>query len=371
MRIKCKKSDLSAGINTVSKAVSNKTTMPILQCILVEAVGGRIKLIANDLELGIETFIDGTILEEGKIALEAKFFSDIVRKLPESEIDIETNSDYKTTVYCEKTKAVVPCRSGEDFSYLPVIEKEKSISISQMTLRDVIRQTIFSISDNENTRLMTGEYFSVKDNSLSVVSLDGHRISIRNIALKGDNPDVSVVIPGKTLQEISKILNGGIDDEVSIFFSDNHVLFEFGDTRVVSRLIDGEYFKISQMLSIDNKIVVKANKKDLMAIIDRASIFIQETDKKPIVVSVKNDNNMYLRVDTNIGSLNEELEISKEGEEIIIGFNPKFLMDALRVIDDETVNIYMFDSKSPCVIKDAEETYLYIILPININTSIY
>ena len=240
-----------------------------------------------------------------------------------------------------------------------------------MTLRDVIRQTIFSISDNENTRLMTGECFEIKNNKLSVVSLDGHRISMRNIELKGENPDIKVVVPGKTLQEVSKILSGGIDDEVSIFFSDNHILFEFEDTRIVSRLIEGEYFKISQMLSIDHKIVVKANKRDLMAIIDRASIFIQETDKKPIVVSVKNDNNMYLRVDTNIGSLNEELEITKEGEEIIIGFNPKFIMDALRAIDDDTVNIYMYDSKSPCIIKDAEESYIYIILPININTSIY
>ena len=371
MRIKCKKRDLSEGINIVSKAVSNKTTMPILQCILVEAAGGRIKLIANDLELGIETFIEGTVLEEGKIALEAKFFSDIVRKLPESEINIETNSDYKTTVYCEKTKAIVPCRSGEDFSYLPVIEKEKSITLSQMTLRDIIRQTIFTISDNENTRLMTGEFFDIKNNKLSVVSLDGHRISIRNVELKGENPDVSVIVPGKTLQEISKILSGGIDDEVSIFFSDNNILFEFDETRIVSRLIEGEYFKISQMLSIDHNIVVKTDRKDLMSIIDRAMIFIQETDKKPIVVSVKNDNNMYIRVDTNLGSLNEELEVEKTGDEIIIGFNPKFIMDALRVIDDDSVNIYMYDSKSPCFIKNAEETYIYIILPININTSIY
>ncbi|SEF68719.1 DNA polymerase III, beta subunit [Eubacterium ruminantium] len=371
MRIKCKKSDLSEGISIVSKAVSNKTTMPILQCILIEATGGRIKLIANDLELGIETYIEGTVIEEGKIALEAKFFSDIVRKLPESDINIETNSDYKTTVYCEKTKAVVPCRSGEDFSYLPDIEKEKSIVISQMTLRDIIRQTIFSISDNENTRLMTGELFEVKNNKLSVVSLDGHRISIRNVELKGDNPDIKVVVPGKTLQEISKILSGGIDDEVSIFFSDNNILFEFDDTRIVSRLLEGEYFKISQMLSIDHKIVVRSDKRELMSVIDRASIFIQETDKKPIVVSVKNDNNMYIRVDTNLGSLNEELEIEKEGEEIIIGFNPKFLMDALRVIDDDKVSIYMYDSKSPCIIKNPEETYFYIILPININTSVY
>ena len=371
MRIKCNKSVLTAGINIVSKAVSTKTTMPILECILLIAEGGSLRLVGNNLELGIETVVDATVLEEGKVALEAKLFSDIIKKMPDSEIDMETSSDIRVDISCEKTKFNIPCRSGDEFSMLPEIEKEKSISISQMTLRDVIRQTIFSIADNENTKMMTGESFEVINNQLIVISLDGHRISRRKINLSGDNPEIHVVVPGKALQEISKIITGGADDMVDIFFSDSHMLFEFEGTRVVTRLIEGEYFKIANMMSMGHTVSVKANKKDLMGIIDRTTLLIQDTDKKPIIVSVKNDNNLYVRLDTNLGSMKEEMEITKEGDEIIIGFNPRFLMDALRVIDDEDVYIYMMDSKNPCIIKDAEESYVYIVLPISINTSIY
>ncbi len=371
MRIKCKKSSLTAGINIVSKAVSTKTTMPILECILLKAEGGVLRLTANNLELGIETVVEATILEEGQVALEAKLFSDIIRKLPDSEIDLENSSDIRVEIKCEKSKFTIPCRSGDEFSLLPDIEKEKSIQISQFALRDIIRQTIFSISDNENTKMMTGESFEVVDNQLIVISLDGHRISRRKIDLKGDNPEVKVVVPGKTLQELSKIITGDTEDMVDIFFSDRHMLFEFEDTRVVSRLIEGEYFKIASMMTMGHNVAVKANKRDLMGCIDRASLLIQETDKKPIIVSVKNDNNLYVRLDTNMGSMKEEMEIQKEGEEIIIGFNPKFLMDALRVIDDDEVSIYMTDSKNPCMIKDENESYVYIILPISINTNAY
>jgi DNA polymerase-3 subunit beta len=165
-------------------------------------------------------------LEEGKVAIEAKLFNDIIRKLPDSEVNIETDSDYKTVITCEKAKFKISCKSGDDFSYLPDIEKEKSITISQFSLREIVRQTIFSISDNENTKLMTGESFEVKDNQLIVVSLDGHRISMRKIDLKGENEDVKVVVPGKTLMDLSKIISGGTEDEVSIYFSDKNILFE-------------------------------------------------------------------------------------------------------------------------------------------------
>ena len=371
MRIKCKKNNLQAGINIVSKAVAAKTTKPILECILLEAKGGELKLTANNLTLGIETFIECTILEEGVIALKAKLFSDIIRKLQDSEIDIETNADYKTTITCEKSRFNIPCWTGEEFPELTSVNKEKSIVISQLGLKDIIRQTIFSVSDNENSKLMSGELFEVKDNVLSVVSLDGHRISMRKVALKGENSDVTAVVPGKTLQEVSKIINGDAEESVTLYFADRNLSFEFNRTRVVSRLIEGEYFKIAHMLTMDTDLMIKANRNELIGCIDRASLLIQETDKKPIIVSVKNDNNLYIRLDTNIGSLNEEMEIEKEGGEIVIGFNPSFIMDALRVIDDDKVNIYMKDSKSPCLIKDVDETFAYIILPININPDAY
>ena len=371
MVIKCNKASIMSGISIVSKAVSSKTTKPILECILIEAKNGEIKLTANNLNLGIETYIESTIIEEGMVAINAKLFSDIIRRMVDSEITIKTNNDYKTIITCEKSVFEIPCWSGEDFPELSKVNKEKSITMSQLGLKDIIRQTIFSISDNENSKMMTGEFFEVKNNKLSVTSLDGHRISMRNVELKGDNPDLSAIVPGKTLQDISKIINGGPEDEVIIYFSNNNMLFEFDKTRVVSRLIEGEYFKITHMLSMDTNLCVKANRIDLMGCIDRATLLIQETDKKPIIVSVKNDNNMYIRLDTNIGSLNEEIEIEKDNGEIIIGFNPSFIMDALRVIDDDKVNIYMKDSKSPCLIKDNDGTFTYIILPININTEAY
>lgn len=371
MKIKCSKSSLLSALNIVSKAVSTKTTMPILECVLIDVYSDSIKLTANDLEIGIETVLDGTVIEMGRIAIEAKIFMDIVRKLPDSEIFIESTSDYKTIIRCEKAKFVISSKSGEDFTELPNIEKEKNISISQFTLKEVIRQTIFSISDNENNKLMTGELFEVKDGKLTVVSLDGHRISMRNIKLKESTDNIRVVVPGKTLIDLSKIINGGVDDMVTIYFTDRHILFEFENTIVVSRLLEGEYFKIVQMLSMDHKIKVTVNNKEFLDCIDRASLLIKESDKKPIVVSIKDDNNMYLKVDTLMGSMNEEIEISKDGEEIIIGFNPRFLMDVMRVIDDEDICMYMRDSKSPCIIRDDEENYVYVVLPVNINVGAY
>ena len=371
MRIKCEKSILQNGINIVAKAVAQKTPNFILECIFIEAKNGSLKLTANNLSLGIETYIDCTIVEEGSIAVNAKLFSDIIRKLPDYEVDIESDKDYETTIICGKTRFQIKCWSGDTFPELSSVNKEKSITLSQMSLRDIIKQTIFSVADNENNKLMSGEYFEVVDNTLSVTSLDGHRISKRKIDLKGDNSDVKAVVPGKTLMELNKIINGESEDDVIVYFGDSIISFEFNNTRVVSRLIEGEYFKISHMLSMDTEILVKANRNELIGCIDRSSLLIQENDRKPIIVSVKNDNNLYIRLDTNVGSIKEEMEIEKEGGELIIGFNPNFLMDSLRAIDDEVVNIYMNDSKSPCLIKDDNETYTYIILPININTEAY
>lgn len=366
MKISLMKQNLLNGINTVSKAVSNKTTHPILSCILVEASNGLIKLTANDMEIGIETFVDGTVLEDGKVALEAKLFSDFVRSFPDSEITIESDKENKTVLTCERSKIDISGKSGSEFSNLPVVSKDKCITISQFALKEVITQTIFSISDNENNKLMTGELFEVSNNKLSVVSLDGHRISIRYIELNGENSDIKVVVPGKSLNDISKIMSGGVDDPVNIYFNDNNILFEFDNTKVVSRLIEGEYFRISHMLSADYQIKMRINKKDFLDSLNRATILIKESDKKPIRLSIEG-RNLGLKISTLVGSMNEEIDIEKEGNNLVIGFNPKLLIDALRVIDDENVIIYFNNTKSPCVIKDDAGTYIYLILPMGIN----
>ena len=215
---------------------------------------------------------------------------------------------------------------------------------------------------------MAGELFEVNENQLKVVSLDGHRISIRKVRLKDHYDDTKVIVPGKTLSEISKILGGDNEKEVLIYFSANHILFEFDSTVVVSRLIEGEYFRINQMLSSDYETKVSVNKKEFLNCIERATILIRENDKKPLIINI-GDNSMKMKLNSSFGSMNADLMIHKTGKDIMIGFNPKFLIDALRVIDDEEINIYMMNPKSPCFIKDDEENYIYLILPVNFNAA--
>jgi DNA polymerase-3 subunit beta len=366
MKIICSKTDLSKSINISLKAVPNKTTMPILECILVDASANQIKFVSNDMELGIETIVEGTIEERGIIALDAKIFSEIIRKLPDSQVTIQTDDSQNVTITCEKAKFNIPGKPGEDFTYLPVIEKDESLTISQFTLKEMIRQTIFSIAVNENNKMMTGELFEIKNGILKIVSLDGHRISIRNVQLKKQYQDKKVIVPGKTLSEISKILSGEVDDQVSIFFGQNHILFEFDKTMVVSRLIEGEYFKIDQMLSSDHETMVSINRKEFLDCIDRASLFIRESDKRPIIIQIT-EGSMELKINSAMGSMDEQIDIEKEGKDILIGFNPKFLMDALKVIDDEVIHIYLVNPKAPCFIRDEERQYTYLILPVNFN----
>lgn len=367
MKLVCSKSNLLNGVQIVSKAVPNKTTMSILECILIDATGGEIKLTANDMELGIETIIEGEIVEKGMIALDAKIFLDIVRKLPDSDIMIETDSSFKATITCEKAKFNIIGKSGDDFSYLPNVEKNDCVIVSQFTLKEVIRQTIFSIADNDNNKLMTGELFDINGSELKVVSLDGHRISIRKIQMKNSYEPKKVVVPGKTLSEISKILPGDADKDVNIYFTQKQALFEFDNTVVVSRLIEGEYFKIDQMLSSDYETRVKINKREFLDCIDRATLLVKEGDKKPIIINI-NDGSMELKINSIIGSMNEDIDIEKSGKDMMIGFNPKFLIDALRVIDDEEIDIYLVNPKAPCFIRDEEQKYIYLILPVNFTT---
>lgn len=365
MKLICKKANLLNGVQIVSRAVPNKTTMSILECILIDASNNIITLTANDMDLGIETIIQGDIREEGLIAIDAKIFLEIVRKLPDSDVRIETDPSYKVTITCEKAKFNIMGKSGEDFSYLPVVEKENSVVLSQFTLKELVRQTIFSISDNDNNKLMTGELFEINGDELKVVSSDGHRISIRKVQLRDSYDHKKVVVPGKTLNEVSKILPGEAEGILNIYFTARHIVFAFNYTTVVSRLIEGEYFNIDRMLSGDYETKVRINKKELLNCIDRATLLTREGDRKPVVINIM-DGTMELKIDSALGSMNEDIDIEKEGKDLMIGFNPKFLIDALRVIDDEDVDLYMVNPKAPCFIKNEEQSYIYLILPVSL-----
>ena len=364
MKIEVMKAELVRCINIVLKAVPSKTTLTIQECILICAQAGTITFTTNDMELGIETVVNGSVAERGIVAIDAKLFSDIIRKLPDNLVSIETDSNMMTTIVCEKAKFRIPSSEGDDFSGIPVIENENPVVVSQMTLRDMVLRTIFSISQNDSNKIMTGEYMEIHENSMRLIALDGHRIAIRKTLLKEVYPDMNAIIPGKTLSDIAKILTGESEKEVGIYLEKNLIMFRFDETTVVSRLIEGNYFNVDRMLPTDYQTKVTINRREMADCIDRSILMIREDDRKPIIMNIENDQ-MQLMVNSQIGSMDETIEIEAEGKDVKIGFNPKLINDALRAIDEEKIEIYYMNSKAPCVIKDEAGSYIYLVLPVN------
>ena len=372
MKISCSKSALLSGIQTVIRALPAKSTMSIMECILINTNGGKITLTVNNLDIGIETIIEGNIESSGVVALDAKHFSDVIRKMPDSDSDIVIETDDNLTAFfkCEQSVQNMPGRSDDEFPYLPDLEKSDSIVISQLSLRELIRKTSFSIADiSEDTpgqQTMRGELREIKDNNIRMCSLDGHRISMCNMELRESYPYKKVIVPGKSLKELAKIIGGGAEDDVEIFFNPNHISFEYDNTKVVSRIIEGNFFDVNKMLVGDYETKVKINKKKLNECLDRSTIYVREGDKKPIILDIKDDS-ISIKINSAIGNMNENVPASKSGKDMIIGFNPRFVIDALNVIDDEEIELDFVNSKAPCFIKKEDMSYVYVVLPVTIS----
>ena len=367
MKITMMNYEIAKAMSTVSKAVPGKTTLPILECVLIIAENSTIKVVANNMELGIETQVNGEIQEPGIVALDAKFFGEVVRRLPDGFVTISTNDAAKqATVSCGKTKFNLLYKDGRAFPAISKINSEESLVISQQVLKNLIHQTIFSVSDNENNRIMMGEYFEIKDRKLTLTALDGHRIAVRSVDIEQDF-DVNAIIPGKTLMEVSRLLSTDKDANVKVIFSDVNVMFEFEGTTIVSRLIEGNYFNISQMVTNDFSTVISVDKAEFFGAIDRSTLLLKDGDKKPVVLDI-DDNGMNVQMATTLGTLDENVELSKNGDDIKIGFNPRFLTDIFKVIDEDEVKISFINPKSPCFIKDDAGSYIYMVLPVNFNT---
>lgn len=364
MKITAPKQELLKSLGIVMRAVPSRTTMSILYCILIDATVDTIRFTSNDMEMGIETVVNGSIEERGLICLDAKMFYEIIRKMPESDVTIEVGSNYQTTISCEKSVFHIVGKDTTEFSPLPSIDRKDPVILTQFQLREMIRQTIFSISMNDANKILTGEFLQIRENEIRLVGLDGHRIAIRRVILDAVYENREAIIPGKTMNEIGKILTGETEDEVKLYFTKNHVLFEMDQTTMVSRLIEGTYFRVDQMLSNDFETKISVRKSELSSAVDRALLFTSEADKRPLVMTVGTDT-MNLRITSPMGSMSDDVGIAMEGKELKIGFNPKFILDAIRVIDDEEILIYFLNSKAPCFIRDEAQSYIYMVLPVN------
>lgn len=366
MNLKFQKAQLVNALSIVMKAVSTKTSSVILESILISASDNRVVLDATDTELSIQTEVDAVIVKAGGVVLNAKLFSEIVRKFDSTEslIELDVDNDFKTTIRCEQAVFNIMGIDPVEFIPMPKIDRDVFISLSQFSLKEVIRQTEFSTAISDINRMMGGELIDVKNNVAKFVTLDGHRMSIRNIELMGEYEDQKCVVPIKSLQEVMRIIDSDTQKNVNIYFSKDHILFEFDKTLVLSRILDGEFFRIESMLSNDYDTKVNVSRLKLQNAIEQSMILIRENEHKPMILDIENGM-LKLSVNSSLGFMDAKVNIEKSGSDLKIAFNPKFLVDALKVIDDDFVNIYFTNAKSPCFIRDDKNTYTYLILPVN------
>ncbi|MBX7311611.1 DNA polymerase III subunit beta [Clostridium chauvoei] len=360
----CEKQKLQEAISIATKAITGKTTMPILEGIYICATKHGLTLIGSDMDVSIETKLIADVLEEGKIVIDAKIFSEIIRKLPNSEVKIETLENNIIQITCEKSVFNLVYMNGEDYPSLPSINENLTVEVPQNILKNMIKGTAFAIAQDETRPILQGILFEVKNKTLNLVALDGYRLAVKSEFLDNDN-EIEVVIPGKTLNEVSKILED-ISDIVKITFTNNHILFNLNDTKVISRLLDGKFVNYESLLPQEYKILVNVNKQKLQNCIERASLMAKDGNSNLIKLDVQEDT-LIITSNSQLGKVREEVSINLRGEDIQIAFNSRYLLDVLKTMEDDEVVMQMTSSVSPCVIKGKNmENAKYLVLPVRL-----
>ncbi len=367
MKIICEKEKILKGINSVINGVASKTTMPVLEGILLQTNDNELKLTSYDLEIGIEYILEANVEEQGNTVVNAVMFSEIIKRLPTTEIKITINENNLLEIECEGSLYKLATMNPDDFPELPKINVDNSIEIEQTTLKNMIRKTIFAVSTEENRPIFTGCLFEVKENKLNVVAVDGYRLAVKTKELINNGNDFSSVIPGKTLNEVNKIISDSFDT-VKIGISRNQALFEMENCKIVTRLLDGEFLNYSNTIPKNWETRVKVNKNNIQNCFERILLIsassIEREKKYPVKINIE-VGKVTISCANQTGDAKEEIYVDTEGKELEIGFNPRFFLDALKAIDDEDVYIEFGTNRSPCIIKPVEDgDYIYMILPI-------
>ena len=369
MKFSCYRDNILKAINSVVKGVASKTTMPILEGILIQTNDNDIKLTTYDLEIGIEYVMECDVKEQGSTVVNAIMFSEIIRKLPDTEISININDKNLLEIECEGSLYKLATMNPEEFPELPKIEVENSIEIEQNNLKNMIRRTIFAVSSEESRPIFTGCLFEIKENRLNLVAVDGFRLALRSTILDNQTNDFSAVIPGKTLNEVNKILSDSFEP-VKIGVSKNQALFEMDNCKIVTRILDGEFLNYKSVIPNNWETRVKVNKNSIQNCFERISLIsssvIEKEKKYPVKVLV-DIGKIVISCTNQTGEAKEEIYVSTEGKNLEAGFNPKYFLDSLKAIDDEDVFIEFGTKISPCIIKSVENNdYTYMILPIRL-----
>lgn len=363
MKFKVNQRELSKHINIVQKSISSRTTLQILDGILIEAKNNKLKLTGTDLELSIETFIDCEILEKGSIVVNSRIFGDIVKKLENDMITITVD---KTTINikCQNSEFNISGNPGEDYPDLPLVVERDSFNISMDIFKTVIRKTVFSTTTDETRPTLTGVLVELENGFISFIALDGYRLAFKKLPINSD-AETKMIIPGRSLNEINKILDEK-EEDLKISVAPSHIIVNLGDTTIYSRLLEGPFFNYKDIIRSEHKTIVRVNRQDFQNSLERASLLAKQEKANLVKLSLI-DNKLNIKSNTEVGNVFESIDAETDGEDVNIAFNSRYILEGIKAIDDEEIRLNFMGSLNPCIINGIEEeNYTYLVLPVRL-----
>lgn len=364
MKISVLRTDLAEAVSVVSRAVSSKASIPALEGILIKAYGSKITISGYDLEIGINTSIDATVSDQGEIVVSAKYFSEIVRKLPEEVVCIETDDRMITYITSGHADYQIVGMNSAEYPDLPKFEENEGFEVKGEILKEMIRQTVYAVSDNNSKPIYTGSLFEIENKLFKIVAIDGYRMAIRQ-----ENVDSEVnsqfVVPGKTQQEVLKII-GNDEENVYISVGQRNIMFKIGEYSVISRLIEGTFLDYNSTIPKTSKTDVVVNTRLLINAVDRMSLLNGDKLQSPVRCIFAGEE-IRLSCTSAIGKANDVISAPVNGDDVEIGFNNRYLLDALRNIDADEVKITLNGGLSPMIIKPLKgDSFVSLVVPMRL-----
>ena len=368
MKFICSKNELLTSVSTASRAAAQKSPVPALEGLLLEANEDTVKISGYDLKTGIITVFPAEVKEKGSIVLNSRLFGEIIRRLPDDDVTIAAGDNFMTHISCMMSEFDILGMSPVDYPELPTVDTKNTLKVEAAKLRSMISQTNFAVSFDESRPIHTGSLFEVENGVLTVVAVDGFRLALRREQIAEPSDKCSFVVPGAALSEVEKIIGDG-DDVVTVSQGDKHIMFISGGTVLISRRLEGEFLNYKNSIPREGKYIIEADRKSLVESVDRVSLIINEKLKSPIRCTF-GDGVLKMLSYTAIGKASDECSVSGDGEGLEIGFNNRYLSEALKAAPADTVKLMLTSSVSPCVIvpADGSDNFIYMILPVRLKS---
>lgn len=366
MKFICDKKILNEAVSNVSLAVSPKSTLVALEGILFNCEAGKLTLTGYNLELGIVKTIDVDTKDTGSVILNARIISDILRKLPGDQVSVYTDEKLLTVIKGGGAEFTILGINSAEYPEMPSSKDERCLSINSNILKSMISQTLFAVAQTEQTPVHTGSLFDIENGILNVVSIDGYRLALRKETVE-TTENFKFVVPGKTLSEVLKLLPEDDEDKVKINVNTRHIIFEVKGYFIISRLLEGTFHDYKSAIPVESSSMAIVDVRNFINCIDRASIIITDRIKSP-VVSVFEDNSIKINCTTTVGKINDAISIEYKGDPLTIGFNNKYMIDALKACGDDTVKFDLNNSRSPIKISPIDsDKFTFLVLPVRLN----